>query len=733
MGMAGVSNSIIGFLIVTSALVFILGAVSSLVLRVLKIKGRPKFFIYALLFIIPLAYPVKTLFPGPIEVHVPLSEKIFNIELFSGIVSSPPAGMAFIHPAKGEEAASTGNRASRGNSVSGLQETTTEFLVNWKLTATLVWFTVFLYFLIRLAAKIYNANRVSAFLEPVTDSRVLDLLRACMVETGLHRMPGLSALDQLPSPMAMGFLKPRILLPKRLLRPEFREGLRFALLHELKHVHQHHNWWLLVESVIGAAYFFHPIILWAKKRIHEELECICDRHVVKITNKSVSYADFLLHEIWQQVREKDHVPALPFISDKTKTTNRVRCILDNKKMTLFSKIRNLAALCVVSFSFVSLLLCNVAPSAENTDRMPKELISITADNQKHVSVHTRTHETEKGVTHPIERTEVRHVDDSLSVPSRKRLPRDDSTVLPYTAALNTGAGAQKNDTFMSPRERPGYENLPERKNPDILMDEAGIPAGEKSGRKSISDTVRPAAESVFYIESESMIVLAQNGSFMEFAPDMAPVAETGETEFSRRKALFHMQQGTEHYKQGRFDEAVDFYGKAIALDPSLAAAYNNRGSVYRAQGQIGKAVSDYTKAIELKPMFAAAYANRGDAHYRMLRYHNAIFDFSKAIALDSGNADNYYLRGSIYYLTGNIDKAVSDYNRAIALNPEYITKMPAGITPDPKQGDTNYASYAEESLKWHHGSLPSSYWDMAKGKAAGGRIVTPYQIRKKRI
>ena len=69
------------------------------------------------------------------------------------------------------------------------------------------------------------------------------------------------------------------------------------------------------------------------------------------------------------------------------------------------------------FSFISFLMCSVALSTENTDRMPKESISKTADNQDQVSFHARTNETEKEAVYLFRHAGVLHVDDSLYVPS----------------------------------------------------------------------------------------------------------------------------------------------------------------------------------------------------------------------------------------------------------------------------------------------------------------------------
>jgi len=70
------TDLIVEFLSLSSLLLFILGVLSALVLRVLKIQGKPKLWICTLLVIMPLVYPIQALFPDLIK--VPISLKTYQ-------------------------------------------------------------------------------------------------------------------------------------------------------------------------------------------------------------------------------------------------------------------------------------------------------------------------------------------------------------------------------------------------------------------------------------------------------------------------------------------------------------------------------------------------------------------------------------------------------------------------------------------------------------------------------
>ena len=57
------------------------------------------------------------------------------------------------------------------------------------------------------------------------------------------------------------------------------------------------------------------------------------------------------------------------------------------------------------------------------------------------------------------------------------------------------------------------------------------------------------------------------------------------------KAEKHFRQGNEYYSQGKYEQAIDSYQKAIELDSDHSPTYNNLGIIYQDQGKIDDAVA----------------------------------------------------------------------------------------------------------------------------------------------
>ena len=162
------------------------------------------------------------------------------------------------------------------------------------------------------------------------------------------------------------------------------------------------------------------------------------------------------------------------------------------------------------------------------------------------------------------------------------------------------------------------------------------------------------------------------------------------TSVSAQEAMHYYNRGLESslaYKR------VEYFTKALHLDPNLAEAYEKRAIHYFFQVKLDKAIQDYTRVVELKPNSPEAYKMRGMAYLKKghsegfraelerLAYHywqlgvsqsdeflaRAIEDFTRAIELNPQAAKPYSYRAKAYRLVGMIDEAIRDATEAIEL------------------------------------------------------------------
>ncbi|ADZ84593.1 BlaR1 family beta-lactam sensor/signal transducer [Cellulosilyticum lentocellum] len=129
------------------------------------------------------------------------------------------------------------------------------------------------------------------YLKPVTDSALISLLATCKQELGITSFIDLRLSSSIKSPILIGLLKPKIILPHSLTQSYSIQEVRYIFLHELQH-YKHKD--ILINYIISALtiiYWFHPLILYALKEMKLDRELVCDSSVLNGLEED-QYADY---------------------------------------------------------------------------------------------------------------------------------------------------------------------------------------------------------------------------------------------------------------------------------------------------------------------------------------------------------------------------------------------------------------------------------------------------------
>ena len=79
------------------------------------------------------------------------------------------------------------------------------------------------------------------------------------------------------------------------------------------------------------------------------------------------------------------------------------------------------------------------------------------------------------------------------------------------------------------------------------------------------------------------------------------------------RAITEHNLGAALQSEGRFDDAIEHYRRAITIRPDYAPAYNNMGAALRATGQVPEAIASYERALVLRPDYPEAHYNLANA------------------------------------------------------------------------------------------------------------------------
>lgn len=107
------------------------------------------------------------------------------------------------------------------------------------------------------------------------------------------------------------------------------------------------------------------------------------------------------------------------------------------------------------------------------------------------------------------------------------------------------------------------------------------------------------------------------------------------------KSRLYQDKGEDYLYHSQFDEAIEYFDKAIKYYNENADAYFHRGCAKYNNYQKEEALQDYLKAIEINPDHIQAYFNIG-LYYRSINDHDmACYYFKIAEAKGRPNMEDY--------------------------------------------------------------------------------------------
>ncbi len=168
--------------------------------------------------------------------------------------------------------------------------------------------------------------------------------------------------------------------------------------------------------------------------------------------------------------------------------------------------------------------------------------------------------------------------------------------------------------------------------------------------------------------------------------------------------------GTVHAENGNYDQANDYFKKALAIEEKLgdsiviAGCQNNIGNVYYMQGDYPMAVEYYIKSLKIaeemqdKSSMSERYNNLGVVYTEMGKYKEAIDYYEKSLGIDTEVGD----QKGMSIVLGNIallriylkqyDKAIKDAEQSLE-----IAKKIGSL--DEQKCACEYLATAYDSLK----------------------------------
>lgn len=123
------------------------------------------------------------------------------------------------------------------------------------------------------------------------------------------------------------------------------------------------------------------------------------------------------------------------------------------------------------------------------------------------------------------------------------------------------------------------------------------------------------------------------------------------------------------YRSKKYDEAIEFYERAINVKPEIYGSYNGLSDIYRIKNRFNDAIETTRKGIGLFPNDANLYVGLSWYYSLANRHQDAIIAAQSAINLDPKLSMGYTNLCRAYNDTAQYNLAIQACNNALRLSP----------------------------------------------------------------
>ena len=198
--------------------------------------------------------------------------------------------------------------------------------------------------------------------------------------------------------------------------------------------------------------------------------------------------------------------------------------------------------------------------------------------------------------------------------------------------------------------------------PTAQSSPAKVPgAGDQADRQAVVSEPGPVAQ--------ALEVSARSRSG-EVPPPAAPLSVAFEAQ-ATAEAAFERARAAE--SKGQWEEAKQYYRRALALNPTLVEARNNLGNLYVQQQQLTAAIDEFQAALAHNPHYAIARNNLGSTYLMIGEEALAIQEFLTALRNEAAYVSPYYNLASLYARRSDIGQAVAFLTKALAIDPAVLS------------------------------------------------------------
>ncbi|MEM6779398.1 MAG: M56 family metallopeptidase [Planctomycetota bacterium] len=261
----------------------------------------------------------------------------------------------------------------------------------WPVSLFVLWQIVAGMMAVRLLAGFIYSQRLVHSSSPITPEKLAEMgARSQWLHTGAPT-PTICECPLIRVPMALGVVRPRILLPAQW-HQWSTEKLQAVMAHEQAHIQRADGAILFLAEVNRCLYWFHPIAWWLRSQLSQLAETACDDAAIDCTGNRATYARHLLEVASVVSGQRGRLIAVgTSMARSPNVESRINSILDedrplSKRLTWTTTLLLLGALIPLVAVAASVGPATQTSSQSNDEQAANsEQLTASEDNQRRLA------------------------------------------------------------------------------------------------------------------------------------------------------------------------------------------------------------------------------------------------------------------------------------------------------------------------------------------------------------
>lgn len=213
---------------------------------------------------------------------------------------------------------------------------------------TVAWLSTVLCLCGKLIFQMFSVNQLPKHKSPLPYVELHARFNELVNKLNIKKTPKLIVSLTVDVPMAIGWIKPVVLLPASMITGLTPAQLDMLLLHELAHIRRHDYLVNLIQSFVEIVLFFHPAVFWVSKQMRIEREYCSDDIAVQHCGDALAYAHTLTDTASLCNKHRHAIPTMAMAASGGDLKQRVlRLVNHHSCTTAYDKSKWLVSVVIV--------------------------------------------------------------------------------------------------------------------------------------------------------------------------------------------------------------------------------------------------------------------------------------------------------------------------------------------------------------------------------------------------